>query len=77
MKMMISKQVYDQFNDESRRGLTPVSCDCLVDEKAAPECDSCDGGGVIYEVALSAEDTAAIQENLRSQGVPLGKIGTH
>lgn len=77
MKMAFSKQVYDQFDDESRRGLVPVPCSCNADGKAAPECDSCSGGGVIYEHTLSAEDSAAIQENLRRQGVPLGKLGTH
>lgn len=77
MKMVISKQVYDQFDEESRRSLTPVPCDCVTDGKAAAECDSCDGGGIVYECVLSADDSAAIQENLRSQGVPLGKTGTH
>ncbi len=77
MKMAVSKQVYDQFDDASRRGLRPVNCHCLADGKALLECDSCDGGGVIYEWELSLEDSEAIQDNLRRQGVPIGKIGTH
>lgn len=76
MKILFSKRVYDQFDDESRAGLVPVPCSCIVDGKAAIDCDSCDGGGTVYEHELSPEDSAAIQENLRSQGVPLGKIGT-
>jgi hypothetical protein len=60
MKMQFSKWVYDQFDDES-----------VADGKAKDECDLCDGGGVIYEYELSPEDAAAIQENLRRQGVPI------
>lgn len=75
MKIHISKQVYDQFDDESRRQVSPVPCGC-ADTAGAPTCDSCEGTGTIYEWILSAEDSAAIQENLRSQGVSLGKIGT-
>lgn len=77
MKLTFSKQVYDQFDEESRSGLKPVACHCIKDEKAEPECDSCDGGGIVYESELDPETSAAIQENLRSQGVPLGKIGTN
>lgn len=76
MKIVISKSVYDQFDAESRRMLTPIPCDCVVDGKPSLECDSCDGGGIVYEHTPSAEDQAAIHENLRSQGVPLGKLGT-
>ena len=77
MKMVIGKQVYDQFDDESRAGLKPIACDCIEDGKADSECEVCDAGGVVYEWELSPEDSAAIQENLRRQGVPLGKIGTN
>jgi hypothetical protein len=77
MKMRFSKQVYDQFDDESREGLVPVPCHCIIDGTIATDCDACEGTGIIYEHTLSPEDDAAIQENLRRQGVPLGKIGTH
>ncbi len=76
MKIIISRQVYDQFDDESRRSVMPVRCECITDGGAHPNCESCDGHGTVYEMSLSPEDSAAIQENLRSQGVPLGKIGT-
>lgn len=77
MKMVFSKQVYDQFDDESREGLIPVACRCIEDGRAKEDCESCDGGGIVYEHVLSPEDSAAIEENLRSQGVPLGKAGTN
>jgi hypothetical protein len=72
MKIHVSQQVYDQFGPEDRQQLTPVTCGCSNN----PACESCEGSGTIYEWSLSAEDSATIQENLRSQGVPLGKIGT-
>jgi hypothetical protein len=77
MKLVFSKSVYDQFDDESRIGLVPRTCDCIEDGGAKDDCDSCDGGGVVYECTLSPEDSSAIEDNLRSQGVPLGKGGTH
>lgn len=76
MKMICSKQVYDQFDAESRAGLKPIPCDCVRDGVADDDCEECEGGGVVYEWALGPEDSAAIQKNLRRQGVPLGKIGT-
>lgn len=76
MKLVFSKQVYDQFDYESRRALVPIACDCVADSEAKPDCDLCEGCGTLWEASLSAEDQAAIQENFRSQGLPLGKTGT-
>lgn len=76
MKLYISKPVFDQFDAESRRGLVPVACTCIADGEDTAACEACSGAGIVYEMTLSADDSAAIQENLRSQGVPLGKIGT-
>lgn len=77
MKLIFSKQMYDQFGDDDRASLIPVACRCIADGRAKDDCDSCDGGGIVYESVLSPEDLAAIEENLRSQGVPLGKAGTN
>lgn len=73
MKVILSRQLYDQLPFGDKQSLVPVPCRC----GGAPECDSCSGLGLVYEFQLSAEDSAAIQENLRRQGVPLGKIGTN
>ncbi len=77
MKMVFSKQVYDQFDDASREGLKPIACDCIKSGKPQTECEYCSGSGTVYETTLSAEESAAIQENLRTQGVPLGKMDTN
>jgi hypothetical protein len=77
MKILISQVVYNQFDDEDRAGLTQTACHCMEDGRPDPACASCDGVGIAYEYDLSPEDSAAIQENLRRQGVPLGKIGAH
>lgn len=77
MKVKICKQVYDQFDDESRADLTEIACDCIVDGCAQDDCTCCQGGGVVYEFVISQEQSAAIENNLRSQGVPLGKSGTN
>lgn len=77
MKMTFSKQVYDQLSDDSQAELIPVTCDCVTDDQASESCAYCDGGGVIYEKKLSLEDEKAIVNNLRSQGVPIGKDGTN
>lgn len=77
MKVIFSKKVYDQFDSNSRQRLLPIPCQCVDQGEAALDCDSCDGGGIVYEDKLSPEDSAAIEENLRRQGVPLGKTGTH
>jgi hypothetical protein len=77
MKLNFTKQAHDQLDLESQQQLTPLSCECIEDGKPKETCELCDGGGTYYELELSAETSAAIQENLRRQGVPLGKIGTH
>ena len=77
MKLFFSKKVYDQFSPEDRQNLTPFPCECVSNNEAEWDCDSCEGGGAIYQHELSAEESAGIQENLRSQGFPLGKIGTN
>lgn len=80
MRINISKQVYDQLPIRDQQSLVAVDCRCKSSEpKGIPEadCDSCGGDGTIWEMQLSAEDSAAIQDNLRRQGVPLGKIGTN
>jgi hypothetical protein len=69
MRIHISKQVYD---------LDPVECDCIVvGGEVDEDCPMCQGHGTIWAWTLGAEDSAAVRENLASQGVPLGKIGTN
>jgi hypothetical protein len=75
MKIVISKQVYRQLADQSE--VAAVPCDCVTNGEADAECILCEGGGELYEMLMSAEDRAEIENNLRSQGVPLGKEGTH
>lgn len=80
LKLAFSKQVFDQLPPEDQATLRPITCHCTERDPAAqpdPECDGCDGGGVVWEQDLSQEESDAIENNLRSQGVPLGKMGTH
>jgi len=77
LRLRISKQIYDRFDDNSREGLEEVSCDCVVDSQADADCEVCEGGGINWEWTPSQEVAAAIEENLRSQGMPLGKNGLH
>lgn len=75
MKVIIGKQVYRQLADKS--GLIAIPCDCVASGEPDAECPLCEGGGELYEMVMSAEDRAEIENNLRGQGVPLGKKGTH
>jgi hypothetical protein len=78
MKLVFTKQAYDQLNIESQLGLTPIACDCRTDSKGDfdPACEDCEGHGLLFEKELSPESQAEIQENFRRQGIPLGKAGT-
>lgn len=75
MKLYFAKAAYDQLDEASRSRLVPVACTCVATGKV--DCDSCDGSKVVYEDALTPEESAAIEENLRRQGVPIGKTGTN
>jgi hypothetical protein len=73
MKLIFAKQAYDKLNAKSQAELKPIPCDCISKGVAQSDCESCDGGGVLYEAQVSPEDAAAIAENLRRQGVPIGE----
>lgn len=75
MKLQFSRRAYDSLDAESRAALKPVACGCIKiqDGEPDPNCEECEGIGAIYEQALSAEDSAAIQENFRRQGFPFGR----
>lgn len=80
MKLVYGKQVYDQLPVHDQMKLTPVRCRCVrpdatdPEDEANPECDSCDGHGVLYEDrTIHPDDMRAILDNLRSQGMPIPK----
>ena len=77
MRIFVSKQAYGQLDRASQQELKTVSCDCLTDGTADINCESCEGNGVIYEMSIPPQVSAAIEDNLRSQGLPLGKTGTN
>lgn len=76
--MVLSRQVHDQLDRASKEGVTAIPCDCV---EASPQkqpdldCVMCSGLGIVYEYHLDKRTSDAIEENLRSQGVPLGKEG--
>ena len=71
MKFFLSRQVYDQLDTESKRRMLEHVCECVTDHGPSPDCENCDGKGTIYEMVLPANTAAAIQDNLRRQGVPI------
>jgi hypothetical protein len=77
MKMVFGKRAYDQLDEHGRSTLKPIACHCTEAGPADDNCEICDGGGTVYEWALSVEDASAIEENFRRQGVPLGKADSN
>lgn len=77
MKLIFGKQAYEQLRPADREGLIPIPCDCNKGGPALLDCESCEGGGIVYECPISKEQMAVIEENFRRQGVSLGKKGTN
>ena len=75
MKVLLSRKVYLQLDDQ--HGCAPTACYCVESSEPDAACELCDGTGEVYEMPLSDEAAQDIEDNLRRQGVPLGKEGTH
>jgi hypothetical protein len=69
VKIVISKQVYDQLPLSELGKLEPIRCRC-ADPKS---CEHCGGTGVLWQWVLDAQTSAQVRENFASQGIELGK----
>lgn len=69
MKVYLSKTVYDQLTDKDKDTIQKTPCTCNGDL----DCEFCEGFGILYEMPLNEDEAVRIEENLRSQGMPLGK----
>lgn len=69
MKVILSKQVYDQLVDKD--GMITIACHCVIDDTPDPACDLCEGLGTLYQMPLTGPVAESIKENLRRQGVTL------
>jgi len=71
MRLVFSKQVRDQFDDQSRRDVKPMACDCCVENVPCLVCEMCAGEGIVWYRDLEPDVSAAIEDNLSRQGVPI------
>ncbi len=72
MKFVLGRKATAKMDPAEVAQMPTEPCDACAG-KGDPECEICVGHGTVHVMQLSESDKAAIIENLRSHGMPIGR----